>query len=174
MAHRDSWRSAATCPKLGEQRKWLARIAAATLEFELIAIGIQVGIISFEPRIAGHATAWGVRKSKSGSNKRITTSTCATLSMRRSPSCLLAITDRLAVLVADDKRSLALVDRPGPRKAPRRHRDRLPKVLQSSSASRVTAGAAGFLTLIQCSDRPARYDEPSRFETMPSQPSLQA
>jgi len=103
MAHRDSWRSAATCPKLGEKRKWLARIAAATLEFELIAIGIQVGIISFEPRIAGHATAWGVRKSKSESNKRITTSTCATLSMRRSPSCLLAITDRLAVLVADDK-----------------------------------------------------------------------
>ena len=47
----------------------------------------------------------------------------------------------------------------------------LPKVLQSSSASRFTAGAAGFLTLIQSADRSNRYGEPSRFDTMPSQPS---
>jgi hypothetical protein len=45
---------------------------------------------------------------------------------------------------------------------------------QSSSASRFTAGAAGFLTLSQSFDRPNRYGEPRRFETMPSQPSLQA
>ena len=58
--------------------------------------------------------------------------------------------------------------------AARRHRNRLPRVLQSSSASRFTAGAAGFLTLIQSFDRPNRYGEPSRFDTIPSQPSLQA
>ena len=46
--------------------------------------------------------------------------------------------------------------------------------LQSSSASRLTAGALGFLTFTQCATRPERYGEPSRFETMPSQPSLQA
>jgi hypothetical protein len=45
---------------------------------------------------------------------------------------------------------------------------------QSSSASRFTAGAAGFLTLSQCADRPGRYGEPRRFDTMPSQPSAQA
>src|SRR5438552_19156778 len=45
---------------------------------------------------------------------------------------------------------------------------------QSSSASRVTAGALGFLTFTQYLDRPERYCEPSRFDTMPSQPSLQA
>jgi len=44
----------------------------------------------------------------------------------------------------------------------------------SSSASRVTAGAAGFLTFSQQSVRPERYGEPRRFETMPSQPSAQA
>ena len=43
-----------------------------------------------------------------------------------------------------------------------------PHLLQSSSSTRVTAGAAGFLTLIQSADRPDRYDEPSRFDTMPS------
>jgi hypothetical protein len=43
---------------------------------------------------------------------------------------------------------------------------------QSSSASRFTAGAAGFLTLIQSGERPRRYIDPSRFDTMPSQPSL--
>jgi len=37
---------------------------------------------------------------------------------------------------------------------------RLP--LQSSSASRRTAGAPGFLILIQWADRPARYGDPSR------------
>jgi hypothetical protein len=45
---------------------------------------------------------------------------------------------------------------------------------QSSSASRRTAGAAGFFIFTQCLDRPDRYVEPSRFDTMPSQPSLQA
>ena len=44
----------------------------------------------------------------------------------------------------------------------------------SSSASRFTAEAAGFLTFSQCADRPARYGDPSRFDTMPSQPSAQA
>ena len=47
-------------------------------------------------------------------------------------------------------------------------------VRHSSSASRFTAGALGFLTLSQSSDRPNRYGEPRRFDTMPSQPSLQA
>ena len=42
---------------------------------------------------------------------------------------------------------------------------------QSSSDSRVTAGAAGFLILTQQSLRPGRYGEPRRFDTMPSQPS---
>jgi hypothetical protein len=58
--------------------------------------------------------------------------------------------------------------------AARHHRTRLPRVRQSSSASRFTAGAAGFLTLIQSFDRPNRYGEPIRFDTMPSHPSLQA
>jgi hypothetical protein len=44
----------------------------------------------------------------------------------------------------------------------------------SSSASRRTAGAAGFMILTQQSTRPERYGEPSRFDTMPSQPSAQA
>jgi hypothetical protein len=39
----------------------------------------------------------------------------------------------------------------------------------SSSASHRTAGAAGFLTLTHCLDRPERYAEPIRFDTMPSQ-----
>src|SRR5262249_51906408 len=46
--------------------------------------------------------------------------------------------------------------------------------LQASSSSRRTAGASGFLILSQCAERPARYGEPSRFDTMPSQPSAQA
>ena len=46
---------------------------------------------------------------------------------------------------------------------------------QSSSASRFTAGAAGFLILSQWLTRPDRYGEPTgRFNTMPSQPRLQA
>ena len=45
---------------------------------------------------------------------------------------------------------------------------------QSSSVSRVTAGAAGFLILTQQSLRPGRYGDPSRFDTMPSQPRAQA
>ena len=45
---------------------------------------------------------------------------------------------------------------------------------QSSSASCRTAGAAGFFTFSQCADRPDLYGEPSRFDTMPSQPSAQA
>jgi hypothetical protein len=40
---------------------------------------------------------------------------------------------------------------------------------QSSSASRVTAGTFGFLTLTQCGERPERYGEPRRFETMTAQ-----
>jgi hypothetical protein len=44
----------------------------------------------------------------------------------------------------------------------------------SSSVSRVTAGAAGFLTFSQETTRPERYGDPSRFDTMPSQPSAQA
>jgi hypothetical protein len=38
---------------------------------------------------------------------------------------------------------------------------------QSSSASRFTAGAFGFLLLIQCGVRPELYRESFRFETMP-------
>jgi len=53
-------------------------------------------------------------------------------------------------------------------------RTALPHLLQSPSASRVTAGAAGFLTFIQQPARPAWYGEPIRFDTMPSQPSAQA
>jgi hypothetical protein len=45
---------------------------------------------------------------------------------------------------------------------------------QSSSSSRRTAGAAGFLVLSHWDDRPERYGEPSFFDTMPSQPSAQA
>ena len=45
---------------------------------------------------------------------------------------------------------------------------------QSSSASRFTAGAFGFLNLSQSGDRPDLYREPSRFETVPSSPILQA
>ena len=48
------------------------------------------------------------------------------------------------------------------------------KALQSSSSSRRTAGAAGFLILSQWLTRPDRYGEPSRFDTMPSQPSVHA
>jgi len=56
----------------------------------------------------------------------------------------------------------------GSGKRPLRH------LLQFSWASRVTAGAAGFLTFIQQPARPAWYGEPRRFDTMPSQPSAQA
>ena len=52
------------------------------------------------------------------------------------------------------------------------HRQR--SLPQSSSASRCTAGAAGFLNLSQCRVRPLTYGEPRRFDTIPSQPSLQA
>ena len=45
---------------------------------------------------------------------------------------------------------------------------------QSSSASRLTAGAAGFFTFTQCGERPDLYGEPRRFDTMPSQPSAHA
>jgi hypothetical protein len=44
----------------------------------------------------------------------------------------------------------------------------------SSSASRFTAGASGFLLLIQSGERPDLYRESFRFETMPSRPSLHA
>ena len=39
---------------------------------------------------------------------------------------------------------------------------------QSSSASRLTAGASGFLLLIQSGERPERYRESFRFDTMPA------
>src|SRR6478609_7218427 len=39
--------------------------------------------------------------------------------------------------------------------------------------SRFTAGACGFLNLSQSGDRPDRYRDPSRFDTMPSTPNLQ-
>jgi hypothetical protein len=41
---------------------------------------------------------------------------------------------------------------------------------QSSSASRFTAAQAGFF-LSQSGERPERYGEPLRFDTMPSRPS---
>jgi hypothetical protein len=63
---------------------------------------------------------------------------------------------------------VGIVDRPGRREAALVH------LRQFSSASRVTAGAAGFLTLIQQSARAAWYGEPRRFDTMPSHPSAQA
>jgi len=52
-----------------------------------------------------------------------------------------------------------------------RRRETTGQLPQSSSASRFTAGAAGFLVLIQSADRPNRHGEPRRFDTMPSQPS---
>jgi hypothetical protein len=42
---------------------------------------------------------------------------------------------------------------------------------QSSSASRFTAGAAGFLNLSQCRVRPLTYGEPSRLDTT-SRPTM--
>ena len=45
---------------------------------------------------------------------------------------------------------------------------------QSSSVSRFTAGALGFLLLIQCGERPDLQRESFRFDTMPLSPSLQA
>jgi hypothetical protein len=47
-------------------------------------------------------------------------------------------------------------------------------LFQSSSASRVAAGATGFLTFIQQPARPPGYRDPRRFDTIPSQPSAQA
>jgi hypothetical protein len=41
---------------------------------------------------------------------------------------------------------------------------------QSSSASRFTAGPAGFLNFSQSGERPDRYRDPSRFETIPQPP----
>jgi hypothetical protein len=46
--------------------------------------------------------------------------------------------------------------------------------LQSSSASRYAAGAAGFLISSQSLTRPDRWLGPSRFDAMPSQPSEHA
>ena len=43
---------------------------------------------------------------------------------------------------------------------------------QSSSASRLTAGASGFLNFIRSGVRPDRYRDPSLFETIPSSPIL--
>src|SRR5438552_2253689 len=50
----------------------------------------------------------------------------------------------------------------------------MPLGRNSSSASRLTAGALGFFILSQSRERPLRLGEPFRFETMPSSPSLQA
>ena len=90
------------------------------------------------------------------------------------------------------KQASLLFDGPRRREAARRHSPasvrsylsgrrlcRLPPLVprllpQSSSASRFTAGAAGFLILSQWLTRPERYGEPSRFDTMPSQPSAHA
>ena len=48
------------------------------------------------------------------------------------------------------------------------------RIPQSSSPSRFTAGTAGFLNFSQSGERPDRYRDPSRFETIPSSPILQA
>src|SRR5262245_58071521 len=45
---------------------------------------------------------------------------------------------------------------------------------QSSSASRLTASQVGFFDLSQSGERPLRYCESLRFDTMPSRPILQA
>ena len=45
---------------------------------------------------------------------------------------------------------------------------------QSSSASRFTAGAFAFFILSQSGERPLTYGEPGCFDTIPSQPGLQA
>ena len=47
-------------------------------------------------------------------------------------------------------------------------------LLQSSSASRLTAAQAGFFILSQCGERPDLYGKSSRLDTMPSRPILQA
>src|SRR6476660_9628096 len=90
----------------------------------------------------------------------------------RSPAGLVLeinVGQRLAGVILHDKAGgVLLLDDPRRREAALRH------LLQSSSASRVTAGAAGFLTFSQQSARPARYGEPRRFDTMPSQPSEQS
>jgi hypothetical protein len=75
------------------------------------------------------------------------------------------IAKRLPGIVADDEAGVVrLLDRPGRREAAVCHQT------QYSSASRLTAGASGFLTLTQQSCRPGRYGDSSRFDTMPSQP----
>jgi hypothetical protein len=58
--------------------------------------------------------------------------------------------ERLPVVVLHDEAGIPLVNLPGRREAAGRH------YAQSSSSSRRTAGAFGFLTLRQCADRPAR------------------
>ena len=49
----------------------------------------------------------------------------------------------------------------------------LSHLLKSSSTSRFTAGAFVFFILSHSGERPERYVEPFRFETVPSRPSLQ-
>jgi hypothetical protein len=66
-----------------------------------------------------------------------------------------------AVRVFDDEaRAVGFLDRPGRREATVGHQ------VQSSCSSRHTAGASGFLILSQCTERPARYGEPNRLDTM--------
>src|SRR5262249_60790163 len=49
-----------------------------------------------------------------------------------------------------------------------------PLLFHSSSASRFTAGAFAFFILSQSGERLLTYGESRRFDTIPSQPSLQA
>src|SRR6516164_10403218 len=59
--------------------------------------------------------------------------------------------------------------------AARRSHAHLPRSFdQSSSASRFTAAASGFFILSQSGERPERYIESFRFDTMPSSPILHA
>jgi hypothetical protein len=44
----------------------------------------------------------------------------------------------------------------------------------STSRARIIAGLSGFFALIQSREGPDRYEALSRFDTMPSRPSLQA
>jgi len=69
----------------------------------------------------------------------------------------------------DPKGFGVLDDLPGRREATAGHH-----FPQRPSRKRTIAGLFGFLTLIQSRDGPDRYGAVSRFDTMPSKPSLQA
>src|SRR5260370_42608521 len=74
-------------------------------------------------------------------------------------------------VVPSPRRSALARPRPHIRATTRSERRYLP---QSSSASRRTASHAGFLLLSQSGERPLRYGESFRFDTIPSSPILQA